>query len=105
VEVLNGYRPATQLRPFADPKSFTDIADQLIRRTVRVRMSPGQAARHGRLVRVRRMLLCEPIAGVAEAAVVLEQGDTTWAMAVRLERPDRPGTGVMGWHCTVVQVI
>src|SRR5205823_5387488 len=27
VEVLNGYRPAGQLRPMSDPHRFTDIAD------------------------------------------------------------------------------
>ena len=101
VEVLNGYRPAGQLRPMSDPQRFTDIADQLVRRTVRVRMSPAQAARQGRLVRVRRMLVCEPLSGVAEAAVVLEQGDTCWSMAVRMERTDQPA----GWRCVLVQVI
>jgi hypothetical protein len=105
VEVLNGYRPTTQLRPLIHPKHFTDISDQLLRRTVRVRMSPAQAAHHGRLVRARRMLLCEPANGVVEAAVVLEQGPATWAMAIRMEHTPAPGIGVLGWLCTVVQVI
>jgi hypothetical protein len=99
VEVLNGFRPAAQLRPVTAVPRFNDIADQLVRRATRVRMSPGQAARHGRLLRVRRMLLCEPRDGVAEAAVVLEQGQVCWAMAVRLERSTE------GWRCTVVQVV
>ncbi len=118
VEVLNGYRPAAHLRPATDAQRFGDVADQLVRRTVRVRMSPGQAARHGRLVRVRRLLICEPLDGVAEAAVVLEQGETCWAMAVRMERDieepcedgplavsdlSRRRAGI--WRCTVVQVI
>ena len=106
VEVLNGYRPTTQLRPLIDPKHFTDVSDQLLRRTVRVRMSPGQAAQHGRLVRARRMLLSEPIEGVAELAVVLEQGPSIWAMAVRLEHRDtRPPAALLGWQCTVIQVV
>jgi Family of unknown function (DUF6459) len=99
VEVLNGFRPAAQLRPVAAVQRFNDIADQLVRRAVRMRLTPGQAARQGRLLRVRRMLLCEPRDGVAEAAVVLEQGQVCWAMAVRLER------SAEGWRCTVLQVV
>ncbi|MEV6928842.1 Rv3235 family protein [Dactylosporangium sp. NPDC051485] len=105
VEILNGYRPPSQLRPMTHPQRFTDVSDQIMRRTVRIRMSPGQAARHGRLVRARRMLLSEPLAGVAEAVVVLEQGETAWAMAIRFERSDRPGFGAFGWVCTLVQVV
>ncbi len=105
VEVLNGYRPSSHLRPITDQQRFGDVADQLVRRAVRVRIAPGQAARQGKLVRVRRMLMDEPIAGVAEAAVVLEQGESCWAMAVRLERGS-PGDRAEGpWRCTVVQVI
>ena len=63
VEILNGYRPAAHLRPLTHPKHFTAVTDQLIRRTVRVRMPPSHAARQGHLVRVRRMLLCEPLPG------------------------------------------
>jgi hypothetical protein len=104
VEVLNGYRPATHLRPVTDLLRYNDVADQLTRRTVRVRMSPGQAARHGHLVRVRRLVAGEPFDGIIEAAVVLEQGESSWAMAVRMER-DRPGDSGGGWRCTVVQVV
>jgi Family of unknown function (DUF6459) len=99
VEVLNGFRPAAQLRPLTDVHRFKDVADQLVRRTSRMRLSPGQAAHQGKLLRVRRMMLCEPCDGVAEAAVVLEQGQACWAMAVRLE------CGPEGWRCTVVQVV
>ncbi|GAA0729632.1 hypothetical protein Drose_32905 [Dactylosporangium roseum] len=106
VEILNGYRPAAQLRPLTHPQRFTDISDQLLRRTVRIRMTPGQAARHGRLVRVRRLLLCQPVPGIAEAAVVLEQGEATWAMAIRLEHQRGPQSSAMlGWRCTVLQVV
>jgi hypothetical protein len=105
VEVLNGYRPSAHLRPITDSQRFGDVADQLVRRAVRVRLAPGQAARQGKLVRVRRMLVDEPIAGVAEAAVVLEQGDSCWAMAVRLERGSAADRSTGPWRCTVVQVI
>lgn len=105
VEILNGYRPAAHLRPMTHPKHYTAVTDQLTRRTVRVRMPPAQAARQGQLVRVRRMLLGEPLAGVAELAVVLEQGPATWAMAIRLERPAKPTRGLSTWVCTLIQVI
>jgi len=105
VEILNGYRPANQLRPMTHPQRYSEISDQIVRRTVRVRMTPGEAARNGHLVRARRLLLSEPVEGVAEAAVVLEHGDATWAMAIRLERTNRRGVGVLGWMCTVVQVL
>ncbi|WP_433210526.1 Rv3235 family protein [Dactylosporangium sp. CS-047395] len=105
VEVLNGYRPPNQLRPLAHPKKFGDISDQLLRRTVRIRMTPGQAARQGTLVRIRRLLLTEPKPGIAEGVVVLEHGPVAWAMAIRMEKQDRPNTGVLGWICTVVTVI
>ena len=99
VEVLNGFRPANQLRPVTAVPRFNDVADQLVRRATRVRLSPGQAARQGRLLRVRRMVLCEPRDGVVEAAVVLDQGKACWAMAIRLERSTE------GWRCTVIQVV
>jgi len=116
VEVLNGYRPAAHLRSTTDPQRFGDVTDQLVRRTVRVRMPPGQAARHGRLVRVRRLLSCEPLDGIVEATVVLEQGENSWAMAVRMERQiddsaDEQPAGIAftrrcgPWRCVVVQVV
>ena len=105
VEVLNGYRPSAHLRPITDRQRFGDVADQLVRRAVRVRISPAQAARQGKLVRVRRMILNEPVDGVAEAAVVLEQGNSCWAMAVRLERGTRADRSAGPWRCTVLQVV
>ena len=105
VEILNGYRPPNQLRPLSHPQRFGDISDQILRRTVRIRMTPGQAASQGTLVRIRRLLVTEPLAGVAEGVAVLEHGTSTWAMAVRFEHTDRPKFGVLGWVCTVVQVL
>ncbi|WP_426507766.1 Rv3235 family protein [Dactylosporangium sp. McL0621] len=105
VEILNGYRPPSQLRPLTHPHRLGDVNDQIMRRTVRVRMNPGQAARKGNLVRIRRLLVTEPLAGIAEGVVVLEHGTSTWAMAVRFEKANRPGFGVFGWVCTLVQVV
>jgi hypothetical protein len=99
IEVLNGYRASAQLRPLTDVQQFTDIAEQLARRTVRRRLPPGRAALQGRLIRVRRLIVTEPVTGVAEAAVVLTQGDACWAMAVRMEHRAE------GWRCAVVEMI
>jgi hypothetical protein len=98
VEVLNGFRPAAHLRPFAEPLGFSAIADQLVRRTVRVRMTRAPQTMT-RIVRVRRFVVCEPRAGVAEVAVVLDDGRSSWAMAIRMEQHPR------GWLCALVQVV
>ncbi|MET7417563.1 Rv3235 family protein [Dactylosporangium sp. NPDC005555] len=105
VEILNGYRPAAHLRQMTHPKHCGAVTDQLIRRTVRVRMPPSHAARQGNLVRVRRMLVTEPLPGIAELVAILEQGPAVWAMAVRLERSARRTPGQPTWQCTLVQVV
>ena len=105
VEILNGYRPASHLRQVTHPKHCSAVIDQLTRRTVRIRMPPAHAARQGHLVRARRMLVSEPLPGVAELVAVLEQGPAVWAMAVRLERTTRPIPGLSTWLCTLVQVV
>lgn len=98
VEVLNGFRPAAHLRPLIPPHRFTSVADQLLRRTVRVRVR--RATRQlSRMIRVRRLVLCEPCEGVAEVAVVLDDGRSCWAMVIRMEHQPR------GWMCTLVQVV
>jgi hypothetical protein len=99
VEVLNGYRPAAQLRPFTEPRRFSAVADQLIKRTTRVRMGTVAPRRKHRPVLVKRMVVGEPIEGVAEAAAVLGHGDLVWAMAVRMERQGD------GWLCTFAGVL
>lgn len=99
-EVLNGYRPIAHLRPHTSPVDFAAVVDHLTRRAVRVRMAPGGESRAGRVrVAVRRVRICEPRAGVAEVAAVLDQRDGSWAMAVRLERRRER------WTCTSLQVI
>ncbi|HEX6497834.1 MAG TPA: Rv3235 family protein [Micromonosporaceae bacterium] len=98
VEVLNGYRPAAHLRAMVEPASFSSVADQLTggrRAPSRATGGPSGAPP----VRVRRMRVCEPRAGVAEAAVVLGRGELAWAVALRFER--RPD----GWRCAFVQVV
>jgi Family of unknown function (DUF6459) len=101
VEALNGFRPVAHLRPLVAPLDFGKVCDQLTRRAVRVRMAPPRGSRRQRpsQVALRRMRVCEPCSGVAEAAAVISHGDGAWAMAVRLER--RRGH----WLCTLLQVL
>ncbi len=99
-EVLNGYRPIAHLRPHTSPVDFAGVVDHLTRRAVRVRKAPGGSGHAGRArVAVRRVRVCEPRAGVAEVAAVLDHRDGSWAMAVRLERRRER------WTCTSLQVI
>jgi hypothetical protein len=99
-EVLNGYRPIAHLRPHTSPVDFATVVDHLTRRAVRVRMTPGADGRVGRArVAVRRVRVCEPRAGVAEVAAVLDHREGSWAMAVRLERRRER------WTCTSLQVL
>ena len=95
VEVINGFRPVTHLRRLTKPQRFADVADQILRRTARLRKAQGSRQQ----VRVRRIQMTEPRTGVVEAAVVLDHGGRCWAMAIRLEQ------GPTGWQCTVIQVI
>src|SRR6266540_3555578 len=99
-EVLNGYRPIAHLRPHTSPVDFAGVVDHLTRRAVRVRKAPGGSGHAGRArVAVRRVRVCEPRAGVAGVAAVLDHRDGSWAMAVRLERRRER------WTCTSLQVI
>jgi hypothetical protein len=103
LEVLNGFRPPVHLRRLCSPGVYPDVIDQLTRRAVRIRITPPRPTLPGRPSTVgvlkRRLRVCEPRAGVAEAAAVLTNGEATWAMAVRLERYRD------GWLCTLMQVI
>jgi hypothetical protein len=50
-------------------------------------------------VALRRLRVCEPRRGVAEAAAVLHANGRAWALAVRLEQ--RRGR----WLCTAVRTV
>jgi hypothetical protein len=93
VEVLNGFRPAAHLRPLIPTEQFAGVMTQLTRRAVRLRM-PGRER-----IGVRRLRVCEPRAGVAEAVAVLGTGEASWAMALRFEY--RRGS----WLCTLLEVV
>lgn len=105
LEIFNGYRPVGHIRPRAVPASAEPVIEQLaagVDRTERLRRGqrPAPPVRtQGALVRLRRLHVCEPRAGVAEVAAVLGHVGRAWALAFRLER--RRGT----WLCTAVRVV
>jgi hypothetical protein len=95
LEVLNGYRPAAQLRPLLAPADAAAVIEHLVAATGLVPSRPrGRAGLPPTgwtdPVRLRTHRVCEPAAGVAETAAALGVADRTWAMAFRLER--RRGT-------------
>ncbi|GAB2961657.1 hypothetical protein GCM10027280_58120 [Micromonospora polyrhachis] len=120
LEILNGYRPANQIRPLVQPADATAIIGQLAVGNRRMAAQPGpvnrptgqvnrpvgpvnrpagQINRPADVVRLRLLRVCEPRPGVAEAAAVLHAAGRSWAMAFRLER--RQGT----WLGTVIQLL
>jgi hypothetical protein len=125
VEVIGGFRPASQLRSSCLPESFLRIADRLAGsptsgpagRSRGVAYSAGRTPVTGRSigarprvsrtiytapvdrVSIRRVQVCEVGEYVAEVAVVLGQRDRVWAMALRFER--RGGR----WLCSCLEVL
>lgn len=99
-EILNGYRPATQMRTLAAPAYAQTIVEELTAVTRRTMPVPGLARSGGRRsgrpgpVTRRRIRVCEPRPGVAEATAVLTQDNRSWAVAFRLEKRGRV------WLCT-----
>lgn len=124
LEILNGYRPVGQIRSLSTPGSATAIVEQAAATRQRVTRRPSATAprrrtaptrpaaptrppvtsaatrhraAHPDLVILRRLRVCQPRDGVAEAAIVLATGTRVWAMAIRLEtHHDR-------WLCTTLQ--
>lgn len=94
VEVVNGVRPATQLLPLTGPIRFPGIVAQLTRPTDHPRPTMPHEP-----VRLRRIRVCEPTGGVAEAVAILDHNGRSWAMAVRLERE------LTGWRCALIQMV
>lgn len=123
LEVLNGFRPAAHLRPLTAPAEFAGVAAQLARApqpsatptrhgpsarregSAGARPLPARPAGRpgksgpGTRIRLRELRICEPRAGVVEAAAVLGTPDRAFALALRLER--RPA----GWLCVLAQVV
>ncbi len=114
VEVVGGYRPLPQLRPFCVAEHYDAIVNRLVRPSGRAN-GRGQAATRSSIVpghgapavargqpdrvHVRRVQICELRDGVAEIAVVMARREKVWAMALRLER-------VQGrWLCSHLEVV
>jgi hypothetical protein len=116
LEILNGYRPAAQLRPFCSPADAGGVVERFAARAAMLvggrrgggtrspagpgavagRCGSGPPGKRAARVRLRSLRVCQPRFDVAEAAAVLEAGNRCWALAFRLEH--RRGT----WLCTAV---
>jgi len=94
VEVLNGFRPPSQLRVMAVP----DLRDHLVRQLA-PRPTRRRGPRTGGQVTLGQVRVCEPRPGAGEAAVVLHQAGAVWAMALRLELRDGC------WLCTAAEMV
>lgn len=88
LEILNGYRPLAHARALTTPglaaglvEQLRSAADRLPRAAVVRQRQP--AAQRLRLLSLR---VCEPKAGIAEAAAAIGTPERTWALAFRLER-------------------
>jgi hypothetical protein len=117
VEVLGGFRPVAQLRPYCAPERFDSIANRLLRPLGHGRGHgatrssviagrspsgrPGRPARTGPedRVKVRRVQICDVMEGVAELAVVMARRDKVWAMAMRMEHSRGR------WQCMHMEVL
>lgn len=106
LEVLNGYRPVAHLRAMSSPLDAAAIQQAMTAATRRLtREAGGAASTRVSRVRLQRMRICEPRAGVAEISAVLGTGPDhrhparCWAAALRLEN------GPAGWRCTVARLL
>ncbi len=89
VEVMIGARPAPQVLRWTTPEVYAVLARRgaLAARRAGAARASGTAPRRHR-VQVRRVLVCEPADGVAEASVVLVDGARVRALALRLAGQD-----------------
>ena len=118
LEVVGGYRPVVQLRPFCQAERFDSIVNRLLRpatgagrghgatraSVVAGHGGPPRAGRAARTgpgdrVTVRRVQICDVSGGVAEIAVVMARRDKVWAMAIRMELARGR------WQCTHLEVL
>jgi len=97
LELFNGFRSPTQMRPLLDLQHVFDLHDELTdisRHLSRLRHRTSN-------VKVRRCQLrtCEPVPGVIEVAAVLCDGARTWALCYRIERQKDE------WRCTSLRAL
>lgn len=95
IEVINGFRPASQIMAMTHPQHTAELASLVRVAQSTARSRPGTKSP----VTVRRLRLCEPEPAAVEAAVVLELGDRSRAVMLRLEQ--RGGT----WTCHLAKLI
>ncbi len=88
LEVMTGSRAAPQVLRWTTPEVYAEVARRgaLAARRAGTGRQSGMPVRH-RVV-VRRVLVCEPADGVAEASVVVVDGDRVRALAMRLSGQD-----------------
>lgn len=89
VEVMTGSRPAPQVLRWTTPEVYAVVARRgalAARRAGAGRLTDRSPVRHR--VAVRRVLVCEPADGVAEASVVVVDGGRVRALAMRLTGQD-----------------
>ncbi|GAA1254521.1 Rv3235 family protein [Oryzihumus leptocrescens] len=91
VEVMSGTRPAPQVIRFTAPEVYSAVA----RRSA---VAGRRGVVSGRRAVVRRVLVCEPADGVAEACAVVVDHDRVRALAMRLTGLDHR------WMVTALQV-
>ncbi len=92
LELFNGFRSPGQMWPLLHVEHALEVIDELTKTTrhlSEVRRRHIDARIHRRGLRT-----CEPRAGVAEVAAVLNDTQRTWAMCYRLERQRSV------WQCT-----
>lgn len=94
VEILMGHRPVRQLQTWLHP----EVYDALARRAGLGRRIHGKPEKC-RSPRIKRVRVCQPRPGVAEASLVIFDGKKIRAAAVRLEV--RRGR----WHVTALEII
>lgn len=93
VEVLGGVRPAAQLLRWLSADVYAGVQR---RAALAARLRRGRVP--ARRVVVRQVQVCVPRDGVAEAAVVVRDGDRVRAVALRLEGLDGR------WRVTALEV-
>jgi hypothetical protein len=86
LEIFNGYRTVAHIRPLTNRGELHEVIQQLSAALERLTVLRRRAVGRRQPVRLRRVRVCEPRSGAAEAAAVLDIGGHVWAAAFRVER-------------------
>ncbi|MEO7070101.1 MAG: Rv3235 family protein [Nostocoides sp.] len=98
VEILAGTRNPVQLVRWTTPEVYTVLARRATVVQRRLAESPDARPASRRPAVVRRVLLCEPADGVAEATVIVVHGNRVRALAMRFVGQDGR------WRLTVARI-